>query len=127
MLELDLDDAATALGPDGDAWRTLMGPFAQRWREFAPEVLRPLPSLPKHPWLMARFGWNALFSAKTIARRFQSERTRALFAGLAAHSFLSLDEPLSGGMGMLMAVPAHAVGWPIPLRRLAIDYECVMR
>jgi phytoene dehydrogenase-like protein len=63
---------------------------------------------------MARFGLNAFLSAKTIARRFHSERTRALFAGLAAHSFLSLDEPLSGAMGMLMAVPAHAVGWPIP-------------
>jgi phytoene dehydrogenase-like protein len=51
---------------------------------------------------------------RTIVRRFQSARTRALFAGLAAHSFLSLDEPVSGAFGMLMAVPAHAVGWPIP-------------
>src|SRR6202043_1729662 len=63
---------------------------------------------------MARFGTNALRSARTIVRRFQSERARALFAGLAAHSFLSLDEPVSGAFGMLMAVPAHAVGWPIP-------------
>jgi phytoene dehydrogenase-like protein len=114
VLERNLDDAATSLGEDGGAWRKLMGPFARHWREFAPDVLRPLPSIPKHPWLMARFGMNALFSAKTIARRFRSERTRALFAGLAAHSFLSLDEPLTGAMGMLMAVPAHAVGWPIP-------------
>ena len=51
---------------------------------------------------------------RTIVRRFQSARTRALFAGLAAHSFPSLDEPVSGAFGMLMAVPAHAVGWPIP-------------
>ena len=56
----------------------------------------------------------AFQSAKTVAGRFRSERTRALFAGLAAHSFLSMDEPLSGAFGMLMAVPAHAVGWPIP-------------
>jgi phytoene dehydrogenase-like protein len=33
---------------------------------------------------------------------------------LAAHSFLRLDEVLSGALGMLMAIPAHAVGWPIP-------------
>ena len=63
---------------------------------------------------MARFGMNAILPARTIARRFQSERTRALFAGLAAHSFLSLDEPLSAAPGLLMAVLAHAVGWPIP-------------
>src|ERR1700735_3071308 len=113
VLERDLGDAKTCLGADGDAWGKLMQPFVERWREFAPDVLRPLCSIPKHPWLMARFGTNALRSARMIARRFQSERARALFAGLAAHSFLSLDEPLSGAFGMLMAVPAHAVGWPI--------------
>src|SRR5580693_6248507 len=114
LLERDLRDAKTSLGADGDAWSKLMQPFVERWSEFAPEVLRPVCSIPKHPWLMARFGLNALRSARTIVRRFQSERTRALFAGLAAHSFLTLDEPLSGAFGMLMAVPAHAVGWPIP-------------
>jgi phytoene dehydrogenase-like protein len=63
---------------------------------------------------MARFGMLAVQSAHSVARRFRDQRTRALFAGLAAHSFLSLDEPLSAAFGILMAVPAHAVGWPIP-------------
>src|SRR6266446_6903267 len=107
VLERDLGDAKTSLGADGNAWGKLMQPFVEAWSEFAPDVLRPVCSIPKHPWLMARFGTNALRSARTIVRRFQSERTRALFAGLAAHSFLSLDEPLSGAFGMLMAVPAH--------------------
>jgi len=114
VLERNLEDATKSLGVDGNAWRNLMHPFAERWSDFAPEVLRPLPTIPKHPFLMARFGLNALLSAKAIAGRFQSERTRALFAGLAAHSFLSLDEPLSGSFGLMMAIPAHAVGWPIP-------------
>src|SRR5438046_4737715 len=114
VLERDLDDAKGVFGADSDAWIKLMRPFAEQWADFAQEVLRPVLSFPKHPLLMARFGMTALLPARTIARRFRSERTRALFAGLAAHSFLSLDEPLSGAMGMLMAIPAHAVGWPIP-------------
>jgi phytoene dehydrogenase-like protein len=114
MLEGSLAEAKTSLGVDGEAWRKLMHPFVERWTEFAPEVLRPVPSIPKHPWLMARFGLSALLSARAVARHFRSERTRALFAGLAAHSFLGLHEPLSGAFGMLMAVSAHAVGWPIP-------------
>jgi phytoene dehydrogenase-like protein len=114
MLERDLGDAKAALGVDGETWVKLMRPFVGQWTDFAPEVLRPILTLPKHPFLMVRFGMTALLSARTIARRFRSERTRALFAGLAAHSFLTLDEPLSGAMGMLMAVAAHAVGWPIP-------------
>ena len=114
ILERNLDSATTRLGPDGKAWRQLVQPFVEHWREFAPEVLRPVVAIPQHPWLMARFGLNALRSAKGIAQRFRSERTRALFAGLAAHSFLALDETLSGAFGMMMAIPAHAVGWPLP-------------
>jgi phytoene dehydrogenase-like protein len=114
VLERDLGAARESLGVDGVAWDRLMRPFVERWAEFAPEVLRPVSLFPGHPWLMARFGMVAFQSAKGVAGRFRSERTRALFAGLAAHSFLSMDEPLSGAFGMLMAVPAHAVGWPIP-------------
>src|ERR1700690_693579 len=95
MLERDLDETRESLGIDGAAWDNLMRPFVERWAEFAAEVLRPVPSIPRHPWLMARFGVVALQSASSVARRFRDERTRALFAGLAAHSFLGLDEPLS--------------------------------
>ncbi len=114
MLERDLVQTRESLGNDGPAWDRLMRPFVERWSEFAPEVLRPVPFIPKHPLLMARFGLLALQSAKAVARRFRSLRTQALFAGLAAHSFLSLDEPLSAAFAILMAVPAHVVGWPIP-------------
>ncbi|MFY9948851.1 MAG: NAD(P)/FAD-dependent oxidoreductase, partial [Candidatus Sulfotelmatobacter sp.] len=114
MLERDLDEAIKSFGVDGAAWDKLMRPFVEHWSEFAPEILRPVSFMPRHPWLMARFGMVGLRSARAVARRFRSERTRALFAGLAAHSFLSLDEPLSAAFAILMAVPAHAVGWPIP-------------
>ena len=114
ILERDLSNTQTSLGVDGNRWSKLVQPFVERWGEFAPDVLGPISSFPEHPWLMARFGMSAVLSARTIAQRFSSERTRALFAGLAAHSFLSLDEPLSAAAGMLMAVTAHAVGWPIP-------------
>jgi phytoene dehydrogenase-like protein len=114
MLERDLGETRNSLGIDGPAWVELMRPFAERWTEFAPEVLRPVPFIPRHPWLMARFGMVAFRSARSVAGRFRNERTRALFAGLAAHSFLSLDEPLSAAFAILMAAPAHAVGWPIP-------------
>ena len=95
VLERDLEKAMSGLGEDGSRWHELVQPFVNLWQELAPEVLRPVSSFPKHPWLMSRFGVKALRSATAIARRFHSERTRALFAGFAAHSFLSLDEPLS--------------------------------
>src|SRR6202045_510799 len=114
LLQRELKETRDSLGIDGAAWDKLMRPFVERWSEFAPEILRPVSFAPRHPWLMARFGMVALRSAEAVARRFRDQRTRALFAGLAAHSFLSLDEPLSAAFAILMAVPAHAVGWPIP-------------
>jgi phytoene dehydrogenase-like protein len=114
VLERNLSDTETSLGVDGKVWRKLIQTFVECWDDFARDVLGPVPAFPKHPWLMARFGMSAILPARTIARRFRNERTRALFAGLAAHSFLSLDEPLSTAPGLLMAVLAHAVGWPIP-------------
>jgi len=114
LLERDLTHARDSLGIDGLAWDNLMRPFVERWNDFAPQILRPVSFVPRNPWLMARFGLVALRSARVVARRFRDPRTRALFAGLAAHSFLDLDEPLSAAFAILMAVPAHAVGWPIP-------------
>ena len=114
VLERDLAQAIPALGEDGETWQQMVQPFVKQWRKFAPEILRPQPSIPRHPLLMARFGLNAPLSAKTVSHHFRSQRTRALFAGIAAHSFLSLDEPLSGTFGIILAVAAHAVGWPIP-------------
>jgi phytoene dehydrogenase-like protein len=114
MLERSLDQTSGSLGVDGKAWDQLMRPFVEHWKKFAPQILGPVSFLPKSPLLMARFGMLAVQSAHSVARRFRDQRTLALFAGLAAHSFLSLDEPLSAAFGILMAVPAHAVGWPIP-------------
>ena len=115
MLERDLGQAESSLGPDGKAWRNLVGPFAERWSDFAADVLRPVPFIPHHPWLMARFGIDAVGSARRLAfGRFRHEPARALFAGIAAHSFLRLEDPLSAAFGMIMAAAAHAVGWPIP-------------
>lgn len=115
VLECDLEKAEEALGADGAAWRSLMQPFATRWPALTDDILRPLVGLPRHPILLARFGMNALQPATTFARRrFRSEAARALFAGLAAHSFLALDQLISTSFGMVLGIAAHAIGWPIP-------------
>jgi phytoene dehydrogenase-like protein len=113
-LERNLLDAQSALGADGNRWRRLMQPFAERWSALSAEILCPLNVFTSHPFLLARFGLLGFPPARLVAQLFRSERTKALFAGLAAHSFLSLDEPLSAAFGMVLAAAAHAVGWPIP-------------
>jgi len=115
ILERDLNETVRELEQDGPAWRTMMVPYIKHWHELASGALRPVTLFPRHPFLMARFGFNALHSARSMAySRFRSDRTRALYAGIAAHSVMSLNDLLSGSFGLLIAISAHAVGWPIP-------------
>jgi phytoene dehydrogenase-like protein len=115
LLERDIVETGRGLGEDRERWRSLFQPFAENWSSFAEEILGPIWHLPRHPLMLARFGMNALQPARFFARnQFNNPRTRALFAGLAAHSVLDLDAPLSAGVGMMFAIAAHGVGWPVP-------------
>jgi phytoene dehydrogenase-like protein len=114
VLERDLAEAAAELGRDGKAWRSLVDPMVERWPQFTNDALAPVIRVPNHPLLMARFGLDAIQPAARLSRdRFATERTRALFAGLAAHSFLALDELMSSAAGLILGAAAHAVGWPV--------------
>jgi phytoene dehydrogenase-like protein len=115
LLVSDLEEQAHLLGPDGPAWRWLMGPIVRHWPTLREDALGPAMQVPRHPWQMAQLGLRAALPAATLARTlFRRESTRALFAGLAAHSFLRLTAPLSGAIGLMLGATAHAVGWPIP-------------
>ena len=113
-LSISLDETCASLGGDGRAYRRLMTPLIRHSEALANEFLQPLLHVPRH-WMLAPFGLLALQSATGLARRtFRGETARALFAGLAAHSFLPLDAPASAAIGLVLGMMAHAVGWPLP-------------
>ncbi len=113
MLERSLELTARGLGPDESAWRLLFGPLVREAEPLFRELLGPLRT-PRRPLLLARFGLSGLRSATGLARsRFEGERARALLAGSAAHSMLSLRTPASAAHGLVLTAGAHAVGWPV--------------
>jgi phytoene dehydrogenase-like protein len=115
LLDRDFEVTARYLGQDGQRWRDLFQPYAEKWPSFSHDILGPIIHLPLHPLLLARFGIKALQPATYFAHsQFSTARTRALFAGLAAHSVLSLNAPLSAAVGIVFAAAANAAGWPIP-------------
>ena len=110
-----MEETAKNLDGDGRAYQRLIAPLLRNWELIMPELLGPLPLPPRHPFAMARFGLAAIRSAHGLADSyFKGERARALFAGLAGHSMLPLEDPLSASFGVAMALMAHSVGWPIP-------------
>ena len=111
----DLEKTGDSLGEDGRAWCGLMRPFVRNWKNLAGEFLQPVLHLPRHPIAFFKFGSAGLAPARMVARvRFKKEPARALFAGLAAHSFLPLDAYGSGAFGFVLGAAGHAVGWPLP-------------
>jgi phytoene dehydrogenase-like protein len=115
VLTSSLDESAASLGIDGAIYKCLMRPLIDSWEAILGDILGPLPLPPKHPIALARFGRLALRSARGLAEsQFRGEPARALFAGLAGHGMLPLEEPTTASIALVLGLLAHPVGWPIP-------------
>jgi phytoene dehydrogenase-like protein len=128
VVDRSLDQTVAGLGPDGAAYRTLVGWLAQRWGRL----------LDGAGWRVMRPGVGGLLglmracgSAQGVAsRRLRTSEGRALFAGLAGHGMQPLDRLGTAGFAMVLAAGAHAVGWPIVrggAQRLADGLAAVLR
>ncbi|MBV9760327.1 MAG: NAD(P)/FAD-dependent oxidoreductase [Acidobacteriaceae bacterium] len=114
MLERNLGATAAQFGSDGEAYREAFEPLVKDWPTLVGEVFRPLRA-PHHPLLMGNFGLKAMQPATVFARRtLKDRRAQALFGGIAAHSNLKLQSPVSAAFGLILGAAGHAVGWPIP-------------
>ena len=114
MLERSVDATAAGLGPDEDGYRRVFEPLAADWERLEETLLGPLVRLPRHPVALARFGLHAIRSARGAGESlFRGERARALFAGCSGHALLPADKAASAGVGFVLLVLGHAVGWPV--------------
>jgi phytoene dehydrogenase-like protein len=112
VLRPSLEDTVAGLG-GAPRYRRLIASLLSTGDDLFEDLLAPV-HLPRRPLGLARFGTWALRSGESAAGGlFPSARGRGLFAGLAAHSMLRLDAPMSAAAGLILAVAAHRVGWPI--------------
>jgi phytoene dehydrogenase-like protein len=100
-------------GADASRYGRVFTPLAHHAEDLLDQFLGPL-RLPRHPVQTAAFGVPALMPASLLARTlFAGGRARAVFAGMAAHSMMSLDGLASASIGLVMGMVAHSVGWPV--------------
>jgi phytoene dehydrogenase-like protein len=113
VLSRSLMQTSLSLREDASAYRKLMGPIVRNWGQIGPTILGPL-SIPAHPFALARFGIPALLPVRKLADLlFRGKHARGLFAGVAAHSMLSLDTPATSAAALLLGALGHVVGWPV--------------
>jgi phytoene dehydrogenase-like protein len=108
-----VEETAGSFGADAKAYRRLFDPLVPGISKVVPTILGPLRSPPAHPVAMARLGLPGLLPASWVARLFKTDEARALLAGAAAHSLLSLDQALTGSFALLFVALGHTYGWPV--------------
>jgi hypothetical protein len=114
VLYRSIDETAAGLpGRDGAAWRRLMQPLLEDFDYLASFTQGPLLGLPRNPFAAAKFGVRGVWSASVLRRMFRDDEAQALLAGLAAHSCLPMNRPFTGGLGLMLGLMGHAVGWPV--------------
>lgn len=117
-----LDATVERLGPDGGAWRSLVGAASEQWEAVTAVALGDKRSVP--PGLgspgrllgAARFGLGVLEQGTPAwNRRWRTPEAAALLTGVAAHSITPLPSLAGAGTALLLAALAHAGdGWAIP-------------
>jgi phytoene dehydrogenase-like protein len=115
IITRSMDESAASMGVDGSAYRKLMLPLMDPWQEILGDILGPFPLPPRHPLSLTRFGLLAVRSLRGLAdSHFKEDAARGLFAGLAGHGMLPLEEVTTASIALVLGMLAHAVGWPIP-------------
>jgi len=114
VMHRSLDETAAGLGADARNYRKLFAHHVDAGFDLTDGLLSPFTLPPKHPIHLARYGAVGVLPAHLVAqRRFDTDEARALFAGLAGHSVLSLKAPVTTGYGLMLGVLGHLVGWPL--------------
>lgn len=113
VLYRDLSKTAFHLGIDEKKYKTIMRPLADNWDTLSRDLLSPF-RFPKNPIKMARFGLKGLQPASLFQSKFKTEKAKALFAGMAAHSILPMNAISTTAVALVFLATSHAKGWPLP-------------
>lgn len=113
IMHRSIDETSASLGADERVYRRLLEPLVKNWEELTKDLLAPL-QIPSNPVRMACFGLKALQPAGRLVRKFATDDAKALFGGIAAHSIMDLDKPVTSAIGLVLGAAGHAAGWPLP-------------
>ena len=114
LLENSIEATVVRLGPDAEAYRRLIAPLAEKLDILTEDLLGPMPLPPKHLAAVISFGIRAIQPARGFAQRhFKGEAAQALFAGMAAHAIMPLEDPITASFGLIMLMMGHRGGWPL--------------
>ena len=112
-LHRSVEETASQLGVDESSYIGLMGPLTDGTPEVIEDVLGPMTLNPRHKAIFARFAAIGSLPVSLLVKRFKTEQSRALIAGLAAHSIAPFSAPATSAVGLMLGAMGHSYGWPL--------------
>ncbi|HEX5424438.1 MAG TPA: NAD(P)/FAD-dependent oxidoreductase, partial [Candidatus Acidoferrales bacterium] len=110
VLMRSVDETAARLGKDAAAYKQIFNRLVDDWPRLE-SLLLGMTRVPRHPFAAGFFGLLSLRSAHGFAEaHFRREQSRALFAGMAAHSMLPLERLPTAAFGLVLALTGHVAG-----------------
>jgi phytoene dehydrogenase-like protein len=113
VLYRSVGQTADGMGRDGKRWRLLFERPSRKFDALSDDIMGPLLRVPEHPLTLARFGAPTVLPASATARLFRTHQARALFGGVAAHTFRPLELPMTTAIGLGILTAGHRYGWPV--------------
>jgi phytoene dehydrogenase-like protein len=112
MLETDVEETVRQFSrADADVYRGMFGPA----RDAVKAMLeRGIEGLVPQFGSVALLGLKAAGSGAGLCRKFESEKARALLAGMTGHSMLPLTKATTAGIAIALTAVGHVGGWPFP-------------
>lgn len=105
-------ETAEGLGSDRGAYGRLMRPLVRHSDQITNWVFSAERRPPSNPIALAGYGMLGMRPASVVARRFRTQEARGLFAGVSAHAMRPLNTAPTAGVGLLLGLLGHSVGWP---------------
>lgn len=113
ILTRSIAETAAQLGKDEESYKRLIQPIVNDWPLIADDVLAPL-HFPKYPFKMGAFGIKAITSALQLSKKFNTQKAKGLWAGMAAHAIQPLSNLTTSAIGLVLMAAGHLDGWPVP-------------
>ncbi len=109
-----IETTAAQFGKDAGNYKRIFSSLVQEWPTIRSAFLGPL-HISSYSAAKAKFAYYALSSGIHFAKhQFDTDATRSLFAGMAAHSMLPLNKPTTSSIAIVLNILAHVNGWPLP-------------
>lgn len=113
-IQCSIEATAAGLGADADNYKKIFSPLVEEWPRIRSAFVGPLHAS-AYSKAKEKFASYAISSGSYFAKhQFNTDAARAVFAGMAAHSMLPLNQITSSSIAIVLNTMAHVNGWPLP-------------